>query len=240
MYNAGCHPDALTTKYSNIKVCFLPANTTSKLQPLDIIKNFKFHYRELFLRYVLSKIEECDTASDVVKSVNILVAIRWVATAWANVKEETVAKCFRKAGILDSLEVISSPHMQTDSVDPFLEVDEQMESMKNLMERTMPDGQRCSVEDYLKGDDDLPICTDLDSNLWEDNSLSELGQQEPESDEDEDNDDNETIPPPLKIQNFKEAIESLENVQQFLENRGHSEEAISVGLSVDKLVYLKT
>ena len=71
------------------------------------------------------------------------------------------------------------------------------------MERTMPNGQRCSVEDYLKGDDDLPICTDFDSNLWEDNFLSELGQQEPESDEDEDNDDNETIPPPLKIQNFK-------------------------------------
>ena len=32
----------------------------------------------------------------------------------------------------------------------------------------------------------------------------------------------------------------MENVQQFLENQGHSEEAISVGLSVDKLVSLKT
>ena len=49
MDNAGCHPHDLEGKFSNVKVVF-PANTTSKLQPLDlgIIKNFKSYYRKFF------------------------------------------------------------------------------------------------------------------------------------------------------------------------------------------------
>ena len=123
MDNAGCHPQELENKYSNIKICFLPANTTSKLQPLDlgIIKSFKVYYRQLLLRYVISKIDQCSTASEVVKSINVLVAIRWAAVAWSQVKEETIRKCFRKAGILDtSFDVVSCPSADTD---PFLEAD---------------------------------------------------------------------------------------------------------------------
>ena len=84
MDNAGCHPEDLKNKYSNIKIVFLPA---SKLQPLDlgIIQNFKVHYRGMFLQYVLAHIDQCDSATDMVKTINILVAIRWVALAWAKV-----------------------------------------------------------------------------------------------------------------------------------------------------------
>ena len=110
MDNAGCHPENLSGKFSNIKICFLPPNTTSTLQPLDlgIIQNFKVHYRRYFLKYVLSKIDQCDSASDVVKEIDLLVAIRWVALAWTQVTAETIKKCFRNAGILNKeLDVVN-------------------------------------------------------------------------------------------------------------------------------------
>lgn len=85
MDNASCHPEPLQYKYSNIKISFLPPNTTSALQPLDlgIIENFKIHYRKSFLQYISSKIDEAEKAFDVVKSVDLLTAIRWVGQAWS-------------------------------------------------------------------------------------------------------------------------------------------------------------
>ena len=104
MDNADCHPDNLLGILSNIKICFLPPNTTSALQPLDlgIIKNFKLHYH---------------------RSVNLLVAIRWIALTWSEVTPDTIVKCFRKAGVLDAeLDVVCR-----NNEDPFLEIDERME-----------------------------------------------------------------------------------------------------------------
>ena len=86
MDNAGCHPKDLNDRFSNIRIIFLPPNTTSMLQRLDL----GIHYRTLFLHFVLSKIDACETASEITKSVSILHAIRWVAQAWEAVQPETV------------------------------------------------------------------------------------------------------------------------------------------------------
>ena len=74
-------------------------------------------------------IDECDAAPDVANSVNILVAIRWVAKAWLEKLQS-----FRKAGILDStLNVVSC---DLDDEDPFLAADESM-TLQGLIDEAM-------------------------------------------------------------------------------------------------------
>ena len=46
-------------------------------------------------------------------------------------------------------------------------------------------------------------------------------------------------PPPPKLQNFKEAIQSLEDVQQFLESRSYIE-ALRIGSAIDTVLKLKS
>ena len=223
-----------------IKICFLRPNTTSKLQPLDlgIIQNFKVHYRRFLLRYVLSKIDECETASEVANSVNILIAIRWVAQAWENVKEETICKCFRRAGVLNSTMDVVSCEIEED---PFADIDESAD-LQGLMNDILPTNVSCSVQEYVNGDDNVPICHDMDDDSWEETFMSQLGhdhdidEQEQEQDKEDDMQAESVVPTP-NITTFKDAIIALEDVQNFLENRGHASISMThVGPAIDAVV----
>jgi len=96
--NAPNHPKDLNL--SNEKLVFLPANTTSRLQPLDqgIIQAIKQLYRKKLLRSVISKIDEQSSASSLSKSVNVLDAFLWVSFSMNEVKGQPVQKCFRRCG----------------------------------------------------------------------------------------------------------------------------------------------
>ena len=217
MDNAGCHPEHLKGKYSNIKIVFLPPNTTSKLQPLDlgVIANFKTHYRRFLLQYVLAKIDGAVKATDVTQSINVLIAIRWVSLAWREVKASTIIKCFKRGGILnDTLDLHNC--ICTSDDDPFEDLDEAT-SLAPLITSTMGTQGTCSVSEYINGDNDLPICTDLDNDHWEDDFMDSLSQDPvniPEDDSDPESDSDLDHPEPV-IKNFKEAVETLENVQVF-------------------------
>lgn len=96
--NATSHSHSLTL--SNVNLQFLPPNTTSKLQPLDlgIIRAFKARYRKHMLKHLLTKIDSCENGTSLTKSISVLDAIYWIMKSWNETKDITIQKCFQDAG----------------------------------------------------------------------------------------------------------------------------------------------
>ena len=124
------------------------------------------HYCKLFFNYFLARIDQCDSASEVANSINILTAIRWVALAWTKVNPETISNsseslCPSRA----TMDVVARAHDTKD--DPFLESDACM------FGKTMPSKQRCSLAEYLSGEG-VPVCVDMDEEDWDANFIAQF------------------------------------------------------------------
>jgi hypothetical protein len=85
---------------TNVRVEFLPANTTSKIQPMDqgIIYCVKRAILKAKMNYALDNIGSGEINP---YKVPILQAIEWCEDAWKGVTSKTIANCWRHSGLLD-------------------------------------------------------------------------------------------------------------------------------------------
>ena len=81
------------------------------------------------------------------------------------VSAETISKCFRKAGALDSSMDIVTRGFEENDEDPFIDSDLLM--LQTLIDKTKLAQENCTLDEYLHGDDDLPVCVDIDKDNWE-------------------------------------------------------------------------
>ena len=122
--NASSHSNV---QLCNVKLKYLPANTTSILQPLDqgIILAMKQIYRKTQLRYIITKIERSkeQDCSQLLKETNVLKAIYWIKQGWNYVKCDTIAKCFKKCGFVDNTAEHLAEELFGATVDELREID---------------------------------------------------------------------------------------------------------------------
>ena len=93
--NCTAHPNI--SGLTNIKLVFLPPNTTAKTQPIDagVIRCLKAHYRNSLAKLRLLAFEEKRDFK-----VNVLEAMRLLRRAWNSVSEVTIQSCFKKANFV--------------------------------------------------------------------------------------------------------------------------------------------
>ena len=84
-------------------------------------------------------------------------------------KASTIKKRFRKVGVLrDDFEV----QVVNEEEDPFVDIDNTLQ-LGSLIHSAMG-GSSCSAEEYVTGEDALPVCADFDREDWDENWLNSL------------------------------------------------------------------
>lgn len=117
MDNCSAHGTKHTLpELDNIDIQFLPPNTTSKLQPLDagIIAAMKKRYRK---RQMEHAVDLLDVGVLNIYKNDILTAMRWLETIWANVTEEIIRNCWGTTGIVPAYDTVESVSGDDDSED---------------------------------------------------------------------------------------------------------------------------
>ncbi|KAJ8896459.1 hypothetical protein PR048_001803 [Dryococelus australis] len=185
MDQCAAYPKKIDT-LKNVHVEFLPANSTSVLQPLDpgIIRTVKHMYGKRLVSRLLQRM-----TTKTFYSVSLLDTIHMLAASWDSLSQETIVNCFGKAGfstVPEELPVVSLDTVEeSDSI--WVEVKDRL-------------GVTSTLNDYVKEDNDLPPCEVQEiENLCkssENSSMEQLGQTCDANENDSEHNEEDDAPKP--------------------------------------------
>lgn len=193
-------------KLTNVKLAFFHANTTSKLQPLDlgIIRAMKARYRKYLMRRLLTGIENSSCASELAKKISLLDSAHWISKSWNETKCSTIQSCFSKAGfpLVDPSEL--SDESDTDDI-PLAQLGMSSRSL-GITDLAV------SVSQIETCESDIPI-EDIYEENWERQILEEHKQDELRDDDDLDEINN--LPKEEKCANYSKVLNCLLKIENF-------------------------
>jgi hypothetical protein len=220
--NAGGHNTTSDLKLTNVRLLYLPPNTTSMLQPLDagIIRSFKCHYKEILIQGYLDSLEKLNK----IEVPNVKTAIIMITKAWDSVKNTTIRNCWHHCKFLDE-------HQFNQEVDN--EIKTKVAAMNSQLKKL--DEFAFSGEEFLTIDDTVN-CEELSNEeivklvTCVDNEEIQPGDEF---------DANNIAPPCVSL---KEASNALETLLKFFNNRKHNQEeteCLDKLVSILKSIYLE-
>ncbi|XP_008302761.1 tigger transposable element-derived protein 6 [Stegastes partitus] len=184
-----------------VRVEFLPTNTTAEIQPMDagVIRNFKGHYRRYLMKQYIQDFHE----KGKVERINVKDAIYFIRDAWKDVKQSTIANCWRHAGILPGC--TNHPCEQSDSVE--------VENEVACLIREFKSEDPVTAEEYLAWDNAEPT----EAMLTTADILSLVSNTENRGDSDSESEGEEDPPKPVTL---RQAIEGMETGLRYMEEQG--------------------
>ena len=220
----------------NVKLKYLPANTTSILQPLDqgIILAMKRKYRKTQLRYIITQMERSKEkdCSQLLKEINVLKAIYWIEQASNDIKCDTIAKCFKKCGFVDNTTENLAEELFGAAVDKLREIDANNEESDddddddeidfNLVAKKVLNH---SIDELIEAESLLKTSDDAEIN-WEANAcdiIEALEEKEKAESEEEREDATDDYSTDTVISSFPTALNHVIYLKQFLINKGFTD-----------------
>ena len=162
-----CTAHSVNVALKHIKVVFLPANTTSLIQPCDqgIIRSFKAYYRREMRTRILENMEDSQnlTANELAKKTNVLEALHLLAMSWKHVSDKTIQNCFSHGGFSngerETEEIIYRPPDLTETafnewmaIDEDIQVAGKMTDSDICLAVTILDSESSDEEDEEQGE----------------------------------------------------------------------------------------
>lgn len=103
-------------------------------------------FQEWPRRYVWSKVDTSTSASDVVKSIDLSMAIAWGWQAWEEASPETIKECFKKTWLC--------PEELGEEDDPF-EGEDEMPHLQELIHGII---SSCDGQEHIFANEEIEIC----------------------------------------------------------------------------------
>lgn len=204
--NCPAHPTI--EDLSNLKLIFLPPNTTSVTQPMDqgVIRCLKAHYRKRLVKLILCNLD----SNKPLPKISLITALQLLVSAWNEVSKATIVNCFRKSKISEK----DQTNAVNDEDDPFKEMSEELQNLRKKDSSLVP--ENLTAKDFACIDD---VVVSTASHLTDNEILLEALQ--PDTNEEEDIlDDDEELETPNKI-DVENSLQILKNLSLFSEKRGN-------------------